>query len=52
MGLALFSGDLSLRAMHGIPLFPMAAPAGGLLLMAGWLLAALVALIPTRRSER
>jgi uncharacterized membrane protein YgdD (TMEM256/DUF423 family) len=38
VGLALFSGDLALRALHGTPMFPMAAPTGGMVLMAGWLL--------------
>lgn len=50
VGLALFSGDLALRALHGTPLFPMAAPTGGFALMAGWLLAAVAAFVPTRRS--
>ncbi|WP_027171916.1 DUF423 domain-containing protein [Methylobacterium sp. 10] len=49
LGLALFSGDLALRALHGIPLFPMAAPTGGFLLMGGWLLAAVAAFVPIRR---
>lgn len=49
VGLALFSGDLALRALHGTPLFPMAAPSGGVILMAGWLLAGVAALIPARR---
>ncbi|MEQ4599230.1 MAG: DUF423 domain-containing protein, partial [Methylobacteriaceae bacterium] len=31
------------------PLFPMAAPSGGVVLMAGWLLAAIAALVPARR---
>ncbi|AWN34695.1 DUF423 domain-containing protein [Methylobacterium radiodurans] len=48
-GLCLFSGDLALRALYTRPLFPMAAPIGGTALMAGWLAAALAALIPTRR---
>lgn len=48
LGLMLFSGDLALRALHGTPLFPMAAPAGGMVLMAGWLLAAASALVPKR----
>ncbi|RYE07625.1 MAG: DUF423 domain-containing protein [Hyphomicrobiales bacterium] len=39
-GLALFAGDLIMRAMLGTPLFPMAAPAGGFGLIAGWLLLA------------
>ncbi|MGU3360534.1 DUF423 domain-containing protein [Methylobacterium sp. M6A4_1b] len=50
LGLALFSGDLALRALHGTPLFPMAAPTGGFALMAGWLLAALSAAVPVRRA--
>ena len=49
IGLVLFSGDLALRALTGTPLFPMAAPSGGVVLMAGWLLAAVAVLIPTRR---
>ncbi len=46
LGLALFSGDLAMRALAGQPLFPMAAPTGGVVLMAGWLLAAVAVLIP------
>lgn len=49
IGLVLFSGDLALRALTGTPLFAMAAPSGGVVLMAGWLLAAIAVLIPTRR---
>lgn len=49
LGLALFSSDLALRALHGAPLFPMAAPSGGMILMAGWLLAGVAALVPARR---
>ena len=49
LGLALFSGDLALRALAGTPLFPMAAPSGGVVLMAGWLLAAITVLVPARR---
>lgn len=49
VGLALFSGDLALRALTGTPLFAMAAPSGGVVLMAGWLLAALAVLVPARR---
>ena len=49
LGLALFSGDLALRALSGHALFPMAAPVGGILLMLGWLAAALAALVPVRR---
>lgn len=35
-GLALFSGDLALRALAGRALFANAAPTGGVLLMLGW----------------
>lgn len=35
-GTVLFCGDLVFRDLTGGRLFPMAAPAGGLLLMAGW----------------
>lgn len=49
LGLVLFSGDLAMRALTGTPLFPMAAPSGGVTLMAGWALAAVAALVPSRR---
>ena len=48
LGLVLFAGDLTLRAWRGVPLAPMAAPAGGILLMIGWALVALAALWPGR----
>ena len=47
-GVALFSGDLALRAYAGTRLFPMAAPAGGIVMMAGWALLALAAFISLR----
>lgn len=50
VGLALFSGDLALRALAGIPLFPMAAPIGGIVLMAGWLVLAVTAAWPRHRG--
>lgn len=37
LGVTLFSGDLAMRTFTGERLFPMAAPAGGVLAMAGWL---------------
>lgn len=49
VGLALFCGDLSLRELAGTPLFRMAAPTGGLLLMAGWALAGIGCLWPGAR---
>lgn len=38
LGLLVFSGDLLMRDFAGTRLFPMAAPAGGMLMIAGWLL--------------
>ncbi|MGL4637789.1 MAG: DUF423 domain-containing protein [Beijerinckiaceae bacterium] len=46
LGCILFSGDLAARALLGGGLFPMAAPSGGILLIAGWLAAAISALVP------
>jgi uncharacterized membrane protein YgdD (TMEM256/DUF423 family) len=43
---ALFSGDLTLRQYAGHGLFPMAAPAGGTLLIVSWLALALAAAWP------
>lgn len=37
LGATLFSGDLALRAFAGHRLFAMAAPSGGIILIAGWL---------------
>jgi uncharacterized membrane protein YgdD (TMEM256/DUF423 family) len=50
LGLILFCGDLAVRTWLQHPLFPMAAPAGGFALMAGWLVGILGALVPTRRG--
>jgi uncharacterized membrane protein YgdD (TMEM256/DUF423 family) len=49
LGLSLFCGDLIRRSFAGAALFPMAAPAGGILLMAGWGLAGLSALVAAWR---
>jgi uncharacterized membrane protein YgdD (TMEM256/DUF423 family) len=43
-GVALFSGDLVMRAYLGQRLFPMAAPAGGTILIGAWILLAIAAL--------
>ncbi len=40
LGVALFSGDLIVRSLASTPLFPMAAPIGGMILILGWLLIA------------
>ncbi|MHB2265137.1 DUF423 domain-containing protein [Aliihoeflea sp. PC F10.4] len=49
-GILLFCGDLVARSFLETRLFPMAAPAGGLLLIAGWLLVALSAFLNRRES--
>jgi uncharacterized membrane protein YgdD (TMEM256/DUF423 family) len=45
---ALFAGDLSLRQYAGHSLFPMAAPTGGTLLIASWLVLAVSAIWPRK----
>ncbi|MBX3575606.1 MAG: DUF423 domain-containing protein [Rhizobiaceae bacterium] len=46
VGLVLFAGDLLARDLAGDRLFPYSAPAGGLLLIAGWLAVGASALFP------
>ncbi len=48
LGLVLFCGDLSRRAFSGVALFPKAAPTGGILMMVGWVLVGLSALLRLR----
>lgn len=48
IGALLFAGDLVLRQFAGYSLFPMAAPTGGTLLIASWLVMALAAAWPPR----
>ena len=45
IGAALFAGDLSLRQYAGHALFPMAAPTGGTVMIAGWLAVTLAAVV-------
>jgi uncharacterized membrane protein YgdD (TMEM256/DUF423 family) len=45
---ALFAGDLTLRQYAGHGLFPMAAPTGGTVLIASWLVLAVAAAWPLR----
>lgn len=45
VGGALFAGDVAARAYMGHRLFPMAAPTGGMILIAAWLVLALAALM-------
>ncbi len=42
-GIVLFCGDLVARDIIGQRLFPFAAPAGGILMICGWLLVAVAA---------
>jgi uncharacterized membrane protein YgdD (TMEM256/DUF423 family) len=42
-GTILFCGDFAMRALANRSLFPMAAPTGGILLIAGWIVAAIAA---------
>jgi uncharacterized membrane protein YgdD (TMEM256/DUF423 family) len=44
VGAALFAGDIALRAFAGHRLFVMAAPAGGIILIIGWLALAAAAI--------
>jgi len=37
VGVIVFAGDLAMRARAGTPLFPMAAPIGGGVMILGWL---------------
>jgi uncharacterized membrane protein YgdD (TMEM256/DUF423 family) len=46
---SLFAGDLAVRQYAGHSLFPMAAPTGGTLLIASWLVLALSAAWPRPR---
>jgi uncharacterized membrane protein YgdD (TMEM256/DUF423 family) len=50
-GLLIFCGDLARRSLTGDALFPMAAPLGGMGLIAGWLLITITALFKPRAVE-
>lgn len=50
LGAILFSGDLAARVFWGERLFPMAAPAGGIIMIAGWLSLTVYALVSRRRA--
>ena len=47
-GASLFAGDVTLRALAGTRIFPMAAPTGGSLMILSWLVLALSALFARR----
>jgi uncharacterized membrane protein YgdD (TMEM256/DUF423 family) len=50
VGTALFSGDLAMRAFMQQKLFPMAAPIGGMLLIAGWIVVVPAALFARHQT--
>jgi uncharacterized membrane protein YgdD (TMEM256/DUF423 family) len=48
-GVALFAADMAMRGLHGVRLFPLAAPIGGMLAIGGWLELGLAALLAPRK---
>jgi uncharacterized membrane protein YgdD (TMEM256/DUF423 family) len=50
LGSSLFAGDMALRAFAGQKLFLMAAPTGGVILIASWLALALAAAVALLRD--
>jgi uncharacterized membrane protein YgdD (TMEM256/DUF423 family) len=50
-GMLLFCGDFGMRALAARPLFRMAAPSGGVLLIAGWVAAGLGAAMAAMSRE-
>lgn len=48
LGVALFSADLAMRGFHGERLFLGAAPAGGFMMLGGWLGLVIAALFAKR----
>jgi uncharacterized membrane protein YgdD (TMEM256/DUF423 family) len=48
LGVILFSADIALRSLVGTPLFRLAAPIGGVIVIAGWLLLVVAALAAPR----
>jgi uncharacterized membrane protein YgdD (TMEM256/DUF423 family) len=51
LGVALFSGDIAMRAFAGHRLFPFAAPSGGFVLIASWLALAVAAVVAMGRPD-
>ena len=50
IGASLFSGDIAMRALAGHRLFPMAAPSGGVILIASWLALTVAAVVAMARA--
>ena len=48
-GATLFASDLTVRDLAGHALFPMAAPSGGTILIASWMLLAIAGLIARQK---
>jgi uncharacterized membrane protein YgdD (TMEM256/DUF423 family) len=51
-GAGLFGGDIALNTLVGSHLFPFAAPAGGMLMIASWFLSAITAFAELRSARR
>ena len=51
LGGVLFASDVSMRAFAGHRLFPMAAPAGGTILIIAWLVLALASIVMMVRAR-
>jgi uncharacterized membrane protein YgdD (TMEM256/DUF423 family) len=52
IGAGLFGGDIALNTLLGSHLFPLAAPTGGMLMIASWLLAAITGIAEMRSARR
>lgn len=51
LGAGLFAADMTLRAFAGHRLFPMAAPAGGTILIIAWVAFAFAGLLGVRKNS-
>ena len=52
LGAGLFGGDIALNTFFGLHLFPWAAPAGGILMIASWIGAAIAGISEMRNARR
>lgn len=50
-GAVVFAGDVVLRSLTGHRLFPLAAPTGGMTMIAGWLAVAIAGMLEWRGSS-
>ena len=51
LGVVLFSGDITLRSLTGVSPMRMAAPTGGMMLIAGWLWLSVAAFLGPRADR-